>query len=113
MSDAARVNRNISSIYERRRIAVYALCLRYAALALNYFRAQKASGAYWSNQTGQAAKLMFTDAYMADNVIGWFMAHGVEYGVYLELANDGAHEAIRPVVQHFVEPFYRELKELY
>lgn len=111
--DVARVIFNVRGIYERRRAQVYALCLYYSALAINYFKAEQSGGAFWKNQTNQAKDRMFSGAYQEQNIIAWFMAHGVQYGVYLELANDGRHQAIRPVIQRFVGRFYQDLKKIY
>ena len=117
-SDVVRVVSNIRGIYERRRASVYALCLYYASLAINYFKqVQPASpgsaGEFWHNQSGQAAARMHSGAYQEENIIAWFMAHGVQYGVYLELANDARHQAIRPVIQRFIGRFHQDLKKLY
>jgi hypothetical protein len=111
--DVDGVKRNIQEIYNRRRAAVYALCLSYAARALNKFRQDQQGERFWKNQTGQAMARVFSNATMEDNVVSWFMAHGVQYGVYLELANDRKHEALRPIIQEFIEPFMKDLKELY
>lgn len=111
--DIRRVLHRTNDIYERRRAAVYALSLQYAALALNYFRQQQAQSRYWQNQTGLARDLMFSDAFMEGQIIGWFMAHGVEYGPYLELANDGKNQAIRPVIQRYAGRFFRDVRSLY
>ena len=116
--DVTKVIQNVRSIYERRRAQVYALCLDYAGIAIRYFRQVQPAkpgtwGEFWHNQTGVAALKMHTDAEMKENIISWFMAHGVSYGVDLELANDGARQAIRPVIQRFVGRFYRDLKKLY
>jgi hypothetical protein len=56
---------------------------------------------------------VFSNAFKDDNIIGWYIAHGVEYGVYLELANDGAHQALRPIVEEFMSPFFKDVKSLY
>jgi len=111
--DVGLVKANIKNIYERRKAAIYALSLYYAGLAINYFRQQQNNGAYWTNQTNQAKDLMFTDAFIEGDIIGWFMSHGVEYGPYLELANNGQNEAIRPVIQRFAGRFLQDVKELY
>lgn len=112
------VKKNILSIYERRRSALFALSLFYAGLAINYFRESQPSGfgvrgKFWTNQTNQARDRMFTDAFIEDNVVGWFMAHGVQYGTYLELANNRQNEAIRPIIQRFAGRFFRDVKKIY
>ena len=116
MSEAQDINNvinNIKNIYSKRRAAVFAISLRYAGLAINYFRTEQAGGRYWENRTNLAKDLMFTDAFVEGEVVGWFMAHGVQYGVYLELANDRMHESIRPVIQRYAGRFFRDVKELF
>jgi len=107
------VLKNINTIYDRKKVATYALCLEYAALALNYFRQAQSVNKFWINRTGQAKDLMFTDAKMTTTYISWLMAHGIKYGVYLELANDGQNEAIRPVIMHFLPQFKKDLSKLW
>jgi hypothetical protein len=111
--DVTAVKANIVAIYERRRAAVYALCLSYAARALDRFRANQAEQLYWQNQTGQAYARVFATGYIEESVVGWFMAHGVQYGVYLELANDRKHEALRPVMESLIPQFMSDLREIY
>jgi len=112
------IQKRIKSIYEIRAAQIYGLSLQYAAMALNYFHSQQSArpaekGEFWHNQTAQAAARMFSDAFRDGNSIGWFMSHGVDYGVYLELANDRAHESIRPIVQRYAGRFIRDVKALY
>ena len=103
---------NIKTIYDRKRAALYALALKYAGEAINFFRKEQAQGTYWTNRTSQAKDRMFTNAFIEDNVIGWFMAHGVEYGPYLEKANNGIHEAIRPIMIEFGLKFIKDAREI-
>ena len=111
--DINNVKTQIRGIYDRRRAALFALSLRYAGLALQFFRAQQSTGRYWENQTNTALNAMFSDAFQSGDVVGWFLAHGVQYGVYLELANDRRHEAIRPIVAMFAPRFIQDVKELF
>lgn len=104
---------NIAKIYERRRAALYALAVEYAAKAINSFRIKQRNGTFWSNQTGIARDTMFTQAFTESDVIGFLMAHMVEYGVYLELANNGVHEAIRPTMMIYAPLFIKAAKELF
>jgi len=108
-----RVKKRTESLFERKRAALYALSLRYAAEALNDFRKKQAQNAYWTNRTGTARDLVFSDAYLEETEVGWFIAHGVEYGVYLELANNGRYEALRPTIKEFAKPFFNDAKKLY
>jgi len=104
--DISKVVGRIRGIYDRRRAYLYALSLSYAAAAIQRFRAQQPAvsgmrGEYWTNQTGQAAARMFTRAFMDGDSVGWRMSHGIDYGVYLELANNRRNEAIRPLVEAY------------
>ena len=97
---------------------VYALSLDYAARVINFFWSVQppkpnSEGLFWTNRTGQAAARMFTDAKIVNNVVSWFMAHGVQYGVYLELANDRRYAAINPIMVRFTRFFIKDLNKLY
>ncbi len=112
------VKKNINDIYRRRRAAVYALALDYAARAINFFRSVQppkpnSQGLFWTNRTGQAAARMFTGAELDENSVSWFMAHGVQYGIYLELANDRRDAAINPTMVKFTRFFIKDLNKLY
>jgi len=116
--DVQRVKKTVSEIFVRRKAAVYALCLAYAGYAIRRFRARQpavpnSAGRYWVNRTAQAAERMNTRAFKRGNVLGFRMSHGVEYGVYLELANNRRNQAIEPIVMAFGEQFYKALYGLY
>jgi hypothetical protein len=42
-------------------------------------------------------------------VTGFFIAHAVEYGPQLELANDGKHAALRPILNAVYSDFMKDL----
>lgn len=107
------VKKRISEIYLRKRAAGYALGLQYAAYAIVWFRTQQAANRFWKNQSYQAMDRMFTAGLKGDGYFGWRMAHGVEYGPYLELANDGANAAIRPTMQKYIGRFLRDSRRIY
>lgn len=113
MAGEQEVIKNISNIFERRRAAVYALALRWAANTINYFRSHQAGNTFWENRTTTAMRLMFTKAFIDGDQVGFLMAHMVEYGVYLELANNGKNEAIRPTMSRYSRLFLDAVKKLY
>jgi len=84
---------------------------------LNFQMQQRISphsfGNFWDNQTAQAAAGVFSNAFKDERSVGWFLAHGVFYGVYLELANDRKHEALRPIVQQYAGKFLEDIKKIY
>lgn len=106
------VKRNISKIYEQRRVKLFALSLSYAGRAINMFRQRQSGDGYWNNQTFQAANRMFSNAFFDADKIGWFLSHGVQYGVYLELANDRQNEAIAPIIRELAPRFFEDAKKL-
>jgi len=107
------VKKNIASIFDKRKIAILALAFQYAGYADKYFNDNQARNEYWNNQSYDAKNRMFTDAKIEGNIIFWRMGHGVEYGPYLELANNGRNQAIRPIIQKYAGRFFRDVKELY
>ncbi len=107
------VIRNIDNIFAGRKAKVYALCRKYAKLAIEDFRSKQSSNAYWDNQTGEARDSMFTNVVVEEDFVSWFMAHGVEYGPMLELGDNAQNEAIKPTIDLFKEAFYAEVRELY
>lgn len=91
---------------------MFALSLSYAGKAINMFRQRQAGDEYWTNQTNQAKDRMFSNSLIENNAIGWFLSHGVQYGVYLELANDRKNEAIGPIIRELAPKFFKEAREL-
>ena len=111
--DIVKIRANIDALYDRTKAAVYALCKQYAGLALQRFRQKQARDAYWNNQTNTAYNTVFSDAELTREYCEFFLAQSVEYGVYLELANDRKHEAIRPTVMAFYSRFMRDLEKIF
>jgi hypothetical protein len=110
--DVSGLNRGIGDAFKRRKVAIYALCLQFAARALNTFRQNQRDEKYWHNQTGVAMARVFSRAFQESDAVGWFMAHAVQYGPYLEIANDRKHEALRPILEELLPEFMRSLREL-
>lgn len=113
MANELNVLNNIKNIFEKRKAQIYALSLQYAALAINDFKQRQSGGEFWNNQTNTAMNTMFTNAFIINNIIGWFMSHSVEYGPYLELANNEKHAAIKPIVNKWGPKFINAVKKLY
>lgn len=110
--DSRRVAENVRKLYEIRKAKLYALAISYAARALNIFRQEQGEQTFWENQTNQANSRMFAKAFVNKSDIGFFMSHGVLYGVYLELANDRKNEAIRPIMMVLAPQFLKDAKEV-
>ena len=76
------------------------------------FRASQDGNQYWINRTDQAKDSMFSNAFVEDETIGWFLSHGKIYGIYLELANDRQNEAIRPIIQELAQKFFEDARKI-
>lgn len=116
--DTGPIKKSINEIFERKRAAVLAIAKNEAALALQEFQQNQpatpgAIGKYWTNRTAQAAARVYADAYIDDEVVAWFIAHGVFYGVFLELANDRMRAALKPIIEAHLEPFKKKVEQLY
>jgi hypothetical protein len=112
-AQTAAIKAKVKQTYDRRRSAAIALCLHYAGMALQRFRQKQASNKFWDNQTKVALDTVFSDAIVTDGAVGFFLAHLVEYGVYLELANDRKNQALVPTVMAFYSRFHCDLEALY
>lgn len=111
-SSVAAVQASIEAMWDRRRAAVSALCAQYAGYALQNFRMKQAQSAFWTNRTGIAQDTVFSGVISERAVAGFFLAHAVEYGVYLELANDRRHQSLLPIVSGLYARFKRDLEEV-
>jgi hypothetical protein len=109
---------SLRPVFERKLIAAQALAVEYAERCLQAFRDKQPLGTegtegVWHNRTGQAAAEVFSDAFVDDAAIGFFLAHGKDYGVWLELANDRKYEVLRPIVESFAESYFADLRKIY
>lgn len=107
------VKRNIEKIYQRKINATLALCDEYGALALKRFQDKQNNNEFWNNQTYTAKNTVFYGTLNEKDFVGFFLAHAVEYGVYLELANNRQNAALRPTVIAFYSRFEKDLKEIW
>jgi len=107
--DALKVANFVAKRWNGRTIpALYALAQQTALEAIN----EAKHNAPWEDQTTTARAQLFTTAYRSDEAVGFFLAHGVQYGVYLELANDRKYEILRPTIRAFGQQFYIGVRRL-
>ena len=109
----AMVMENIQGIQYRRAVASISICKYYAAKAKETFRRFQGFNVFWNNQTSSAYAGVFSDVLIDGDEIGFFLAHDVEYGVYLELANDRKHESLWPVVSELFPEFQEDLRKIW
>jgi len=109
----AKLKRNVTAIYKRKEAALYALCQYYAAMCLNAFLQKQSQDKFWHNRTNTAYNTVFSDVLVGKEFLGFFLAQKVEYGIYLELANNRIHESLRPTVMRFYARFEKDVEALY
>lgn len=110
----SQVGKNIVAIYERRKILLTALNQQYAAKALKLFNElQKDKQIFWENQTFQAVDNVFSGIIKDGDFVGFFLAHGKDYGVYLELANNRQNEALKPIIEEIYQDYIKDVKKIY
>ena len=107
-NDIDKVKQNIEDAFDRKVAAGFALFEDEAIRTIREFNDLQAGEEFWKNSTFQAKDRMFTEAFKREDAIGFFMAHGVQYGVYLELANNRKHQAIRPMIESRLSAFRGE-----
>ena len=111
------VKNNIVKLIEFKKVKLFALSLEFAGKAINIFRSRQGTEQgvkyIWTNQTNDAEKRMFSNAFIDGDEIGFFLSHGAAHGVYLELANDRKFEAIRPIMLELAPEFFKAVEELF
>ena len=53
----------------------------------------------WKDRTGNARASLFADAFLTDHVAGVTLGHGVEYGFWLEVIQNGRFAIVRPTLE--------------
>lgn len=59
----------------------------------------------WQDRTGQARQRLKGEALHSFDKISIILSHGVDYGVYLELAHDGKYAILWPTAQEIAPRF--------
>ena len=72
--------------------------MQYAKTAAAKLRGQAVRDRPWTDRTAQARQRLHTDVKRIDTGIRIILAHGVSYGVYLELAHEKRYAVIYPTL---------------
>lgn len=65
----------------------------------------------WADRTGDARNGLDVDVRKEGEVIVWEMSHSVDYGLYLEVKNNGEFAIIMPTLEMFAPQIGRGLSE--
>ena len=106
------VIRNLKDWAERRRVAIVALAQDWAGT----LEARAKKNAPWKDRTSNARNGLFGEAeisgFWRDEVL-IKLAHSVEYGVFLELANDGKYAILKPTLDAAIPEIYATYEKLW
>jgi hypothetical protein len=112
-----RAVKNIDSEFKRREKLAVAKCRQYAGSAEKDIKKKqgttKGQGTVWTNRTSQAIEGIQGYVIKDKDEIGWGVCHTMEYGVYLETANDRKYEILWPMVQTLKPRFEQDIKAIY
>ncbi len=91
------------------RITIKGLADYYAAQIETWMKAN----AKWEDQTGNARQTLHTavETSLTETVI--YMMHGMDYGIWLEIANSGRFAIIAPAVDHFGPQIIQSMREVF
>ncbi len=71
------------------------------------------SNAPWTDRTGNARQTLNTEVDdLAGSAVEIRLAHGMEYGIYLELAHGGNWAIIGPAIDHFAPIIWNDVLAL-
>ena len=118
LQDARSVSQKIQGHYDNKlRPSIEALALAHLGAMLEHFHqvqpsGQGKTGRFWTNRTGDAESRVFGEVFSTDEAIGFFMAHGVDYGIYLELANNRQNESLRILIEIYGNSYILSVREL-
>lgn len=70
--------------------------------------------ARWTDRTANARQSLhaFVEV-LAEDVVALYLSHGVEYGIYLELANQGRYAIILPTLQAHYSQISQMLRSIF
>ena len=70
--------------------------------------------AKWTDRTGNARQTLHTEVEEVSSImIGIILAHGVDYGIFLELSHGGAWAIIGPALDSFAPKVWADVQALF
>ena len=109
MSGSAQVIKNLYAWANMKKAGLEGLAKTSAAGMQTYARQNRP----WKDQTGNArAGLNGGSFWQNPFCILIYLAHSMEYGPYLELANSSKNEILRPTVEKFAPEIHKNAKRI-
>lgn len=88
---------------------IYAICQSRAPEIEQWMK----DNAPWTDRTGNARQALYTEVnWMVGEMIELIMAHGMDYGIYLELRNAGRYAIIAPTLDRFGPLIWADVRRM-
>jgi hypothetical protein len=111
---AAEISANMRAWAERRTAASVAMARLWAGKLEGHMKDEQRGGKYWVNRTNNALNGLFgAPRVTTPDEIAVVLGHSVEYGVFLELANDGQNAVLGPTRDAFAPQVLRDFEKVW
>lgn len=98
----------VTAYNNKLRRALFMLALSYAPRIEAWMK----ENAPWTDRTANARQTLWAEAFDFVDVIVLAFGHGVSYGVFLELANQGRYSVIFPALDYFGPKIWQDATRL-
>ena len=103
------VKKNLQDWASRQRAAVIMLAKNWSG----QLEGRAKAAAPWTDRTGNARNGLFGSTEVKGNEVKIILGHSMEYGIFLELANDGRFAVLKPIIDQAVPEIYDSYKRLW
>jgi len=103
------VNDNMRRWADRRKAAIVALGQTWAA----ELEGRAKQNAPWTDRTGNARNGLFGQVVVSRDDAVIMLAHSMDYGVWLELCNDGRYAILLPTMNNAIPRIVRSYRSLW
>jgi hypothetical protein len=88
--------------------ALFLLAVSYAPRIETWMK----QNAVWTDRTSNARQTLWAEAFDFSDVVVLAFGHGVSYGTFLELANQGRYAIITPAIDYFAPKIWQDAQRL-
>jgi hypothetical protein len=94
---------------QRIEMGIVAIAQRWAPEIENYMK----SNAPWTDRTGNARQGLHTEVnHVVGSMVQIILAHGVEYGIWLEVKAAGSWAIVNPSLDHFAPRIWADVRRM-
>lgn len=91
------------------RAGVHGVMQRWAPEIENWMKAN----APWTDRTTHARQGLWSDVdLLGESTVSLILAHGMDYGIFLELANAGTYAIIGPALDYFAPRIWADIERM-